>query len=96
MNNQKTMNKLVEAKFMSDDGHMVRFYNKNGETGIWTQGHSISYPVDLEAFVSAFEKSGKGELVEMTRQVRERELGNVDQAYEVTKFENGKVVSHTN
>lgn len=58
------------------------------------EGHTKTWPVDMEAFVSAFEKSGKGELVEMTRQVRERELGNGDEAYEVTRFEKGEVVSH--
>ena len=92
----KTMNKLVEAKFLVEKDMIATVYNRNGETGVYVDGHTKTWPIDIEAFVSAFEKSGKGELIEMTRQVRERVLGNADIAYEVTRFENGKVVSHTN
>jgi hypothetical protein len=94
MNNPKTMNKLVEAKFMSPKGNLIKVWNNSGQTGMWVEGHSKIYPVGIESFVSRMEQ--KYELIEMTRQVRERVLGNADFAYEITSFNNGKVVSHTN
>jgi hypothetical protein len=88
-------NGLVEAKFkIIGSGNLVKLYrHSKGKTGVYMAPHQPRiYNVDVEAFYYQFQKQKGYELIETTRQIKEREFGNADEAYEVTKFENGKVV----
>lgn len=98
INKPKTMNEPVEARFIDHkNGLNIRMYrHSEGKTGIFVVDTATTkiFDISMEAFFYTLSKKEGYELVEMTTQVRERELGNADEAYEVTWFDGGKVVYH--
>jgi hypothetical protein len=96
----KTMNKLVQAIFKRDNMTVKLYRHSVGKTGMFVSysnaqsTHQKIWDVDVEAFFMQFSKLPEYELLETVRQVRERELGNSDEAYETTVWKNGRVVGH--
>lgn len=94
------MNRLIEAKLRTKSGNMVKIYqHSEGRTGVFMEPHeSRIYDVSIEDMFYGFQKQGY-EVIETARQVDEREFGNANgdggKAYEITKFEDGKVVVDT-
>jgi hypothetical protein len=90
------MNKLVEAKFSTEWGEVKIYRRLENETGVFKvkDGQIQTFDVGIEDFFYQFQKHY--ELIEITHQVKQRELGNADEAYVVTKFKDGKVIYHGN
>lgn len=79
---------------MTKNGNILKVYHHSGgKTGVHMTPHKpITYDVSIELFFYAFVQKQGYEVLETTRQIKERKLGKYDDAYEVTKFENGHVV----
>lgn len=86
------MKKLVEARYRRN-GFEVKIYRyTDGQTGIYVKEHGTKiFDIELEAFYNQINKNREFELLESTIQIKPRTLGNADEAYETTTFENGKV-----
>lgn len=83
------MNKLVEATFkIYETGNMVKIYRYNeNKTGVYLSPNKPRiYDVDIEYFVDEFKRIKGYELIETRRQVKERVLGNFDEAYQTIKY----------
>ena len=90
MSTTKMMNELVEAKFKTQAGNIVKIYrHSEGKTGVCVASNTPDvYDVDVESVFSQFAKNKKHyKLVETTRQVKERVLGNADEAYKVMEYD---------
>ena len=95
-----TENQLIEALYkVKDTDRTIKVYrHSENVTGVYmAPNQPILYNVDVEAYFYAFQKHVENnhldyELVSTRRQVKERELGNSDEAYETTYWKDGKVV----
>jgi hypothetical protein len=102
------MNELVEAWLRGEDNGLTKVYRHSpGKMGVWVpktnseeEYHQIFGKGELAGEVNLVEMvvhkmMNEGfELLIMERQVKERVVGNADEAYETTEFKKGKAVKH--
>ena len=71
---------------------MIKVYVNGEQTGVYRyEGGEVNvFNVGIEAMTHQFDKDQDFELVEQVKQIRERELGNGDQAYITETFKGGK------
>ena len=101
------MNELVEAWLRGEYNGLIKVYRHSpGKMGVWVieisgqEYHKILSKTEFTGEVNIVQmmvhklQSEGFELLITERQIKERVLGNADEAYETTEFKNGKVTKY--